>query len=65
MLNLRKVTLKSGRQTLALCIVWGALAASAAVCLVAPASSQAQAEASGQELPRLSTIVISLAVNGL
>ncbi len=65
MLNLRNVTFKNGRQTLALCIVWGALAASAGLCLAAPVNALTQPVTSRQELTRLSAIMISLAANGL
>ena len=37
MFNLRSLMPKDARQTLALCIVWGSLAACTGLCLLAPA----------------------------
>ena len=51
------------RQTLALCIVWGALAGSVALFCVAPASLQAWEEA-GQLTGRAAAMVIALASQG-
>jgi hypothetical protein len=54
---------KNWRQTLALGVVWGALAGSAALCCLAPASLQTHA---GGTEPggRLAAIMIALASQG-
>jgi len=59
MIGLRKVTLADWRQTLALCIVWGALAGSASLCLLAPVCPQDMEQ--GRSEPRIGAIMISLA----
>ncbi len=62
MFNLRSLMPKDARQTLALCIVWGALAACSGLCLLAPAKHPVDI---GPGEPRLSAVMISLAATGL
>lgn len=51
------------RQTLALCIVWGALAGSVALCYFAPASLR-DWEAAGQFTGRAAAVMVALASRG-
>ncbi|MGO8954880.1 MAG: hypothetical protein ACLPWS_14305 [Rhodomicrobium sp.] len=61
MFGLRNMILQHGRQTLALCIVWGALAASVGLCLFAPAN---QSDSGLPETSRAAAMMISLAARG-
>ncbi len=58
MFRRRMVALTNWRQTLALCIVWSALAGSAGLCLLAPLSLKDEEQSNGRGL---ATIMISLA----
>jgi hypothetical protein len=64
MFNLKNMIVQHGRQTLALCIVWGALVASIGLCLFAPAIPDDRKDSSLQESPRPGAIMISLAAHG-
>ncbi len=51
MFNVQNMILQHGRQTLALCIVWGALVASIGFCLFAPAIPDDRKNSSLQGTP--------------
>jgi hypothetical protein len=58
MLEWARYAIENWRQTLSVCILWGAVAGSASLCLFAPTVNQAQERALG---PGLGGIMLSLA----
>jgi hypothetical protein len=62
MFSLRVARPANWRQTLAFCLLWGALAANAGLCLLAPASDGAPAGLSAQSF---GAVMVSLAYTGL